>query len=261
MSVAIALERQLRAEGLAPIESHEVVRSLGADAVAVERWLAWAQDVLRKHPFASTRQREIWELYSSGCTIAQIRWELKASARGDVGTFSRGDSKRSITRAIERVTLAVGPAPVANPWLKSKRDVRVASPLERLARIAISLADRERLAELVQDDPELLKLIPKGDIMADKKPDLAPMPRAASVMQHYDRILLRDNVEVCPAGETPVLGARVRDRLIKVTGRQTVMGIIVAFDVKDAAGVEYQRLVTIPSWKIRQADQIVGGEE
>ena len=163
----------------------------------------------------------------------------------------------------KRVTLAVGPAPVANPWLKSKRDVRIASPLERLARIAISLADRERLAELVQDDPELLKLIPKGDIMADKKPDLAPVPRAASVMQHYDRILLRDNVEVFAQGEQMAggMGARTRDRLLDVNARPTALGIDVAFDIIDKDGQPRQRIVTIPAWKIKQADRVVGGEE
>jgi len=71
-------------------------------------WLAWAKEAGELFPFTSPRQRRIWTLYADGIPLTQIN-------------IAVGGSRRSITKAIHRVTLA-HPPPIPNPWRKSGRD-------------------------------------------------------------------------------------------------------------------------------------------
>jgi hypothetical protein len=77
------------------------------DAAAL--WLTWAREAGESFPFTSARQRRIWALYAEGLPLTQINQTM-------------GGSRRSITKAIHRVTLA-NPPPIPNPWRKSGREL------------------------------------------------------------------------------------------------------------------------------------------
>jgi hypothetical protein len=111
-------ERRLEREGLGTVSwgpsnlhEHDGKRAhLSAEARdASDVWMTWAREVGETFPFTSTRQRRIWSLYAEGIPLTQVNQTV-------------GGSRRSITKAIRRVTLA-NPPPIPNPWRKSGRQL------------------------------------------------------------------------------------------------------------------------------------------
>ena len=117
-------ERRLEREGLRALDNGGPLSNRGnrgehrtdrrsaptiAAADAIEQWLTWAREVDASHAFTSVRQHRIWSLYAEGSlSLTQINLTV-------------GGSRRSITKAIHRVTKA-NPPPIPNPWRKSGRD-------------------------------------------------------------------------------------------------------------------------------------------
>jgi hypothetical protein len=110
VSAVARWERRLEREGLGVVNyGPNADRRLSPEHIgATEEWLSWAREVEDSFPFTSYRQRRIWSLYAGSLPLTQINKLV-------------GGSRRSITKAIHRITLA-NPPPVPNPWRKSGRD-------------------------------------------------------------------------------------------------------------------------------------------
>lgn len=235
-------ERRLAGDGLAPVNDCEASRRiLGGNgtvsalyaeesAAAVDAWTGWANRVLATHQFTNDRQRSIWRLYAKLTPYADIASRF-------------GIAEVSVHLAIRRVTDRVLPAPVRHPRGRGARlsdDTAAASKaLTKLCALAVQCADRERLRELVADDPELWRLLPREVRMSAPGEKRAPSPK-----QRYDRILINGTVQ------RP--GKAVGLEILKdIEGRPHAGGIDVDFD---------GTVVTLPWWKIRQADRAVVAE-
>lgn len=208
---ALEYERQLESEGLGVLDGSDLAArqgfrhaakgdepssteravSLGASLDAVRRWQAWARAVAEDFEFSGARQRAVWHLYANGSPLTEIQQAM-------------GGSRRSITKALDRVKRGSPSAPVPNPWRRSGRD-------------------------------------------APGKPQLRPVPLEAEDMAkqalNYKRIMLRKGWEVYLPDRPHV----ALERIVNVEGTPHAGGI----DVVALGGV----VVTVPWWKIQQADQ------
>lgn len=226
------------------VRRQEVADSARAEMVAL--WTAWALDVLKRHRFVSSHQRSVWRLYAKGTTLTKIMGEL-------------GLSRRSVTRALERVRRQAPSPPCDNPWLKGpcRRpdwEARVRGLLFRLDRRkvvglcsqALRCADKDRLREMFGDDEGLLALVPP-----DEAKEIA-MAEAKRVM--YDRINLKRGCDI----DTPwaLAGARQRDHFVNVEGRPHAGGIDIEIEAK--GGV--LKTVTLPWDIVAQADRSASAE-
>lgn len=224
-AAVVDFERILASEGLAPIDkplarrqvpkltdapTGRIIRQDIAtrvhspeQAAAADAYLGWAREILRTHRFGGRRQKSVWKLYAEGLTLTAIVRRLRVS-------------RRSVTRAIERVARAAPPAPVPNPWRKSQRVVRT--------------NDNQFVAML----RELLE--------ERKENEMAEAKRL-----HYDLIMLKGghNVEI----PRPRIGARNRDRFLNIEGRPHAGGIDVEVETKDTTGRNTITTITVP-WDI-----------
>jgi hypothetical protein len=170
-----AIEAQLAAEGLAPLDAHgntvsnrDVYELRDADSAAAARdeYLAWARDVLvtercfRGHRSqrsdARAPLREVWGLHAAGRSNGEISRAL-------------GCSREAVKKALRRVAKRAPPPPVVNPWRKSGRDealyerANMTSPraLARLCKLAIDVAGINEVREAIGNDKQLMRLLPR----------------------------------------------------------------------------------------------------
>jgi hypothetical protein len=119
-------ERQLAAEGLAPLDAGRMVtrgarnhhadweRTMPERAAAADAYLAWAWSVVEQlgaRGFESDRQRKVWLLHADGLSHNEIARRLSMR-------------RRTVTAEVSAVKVAYGPAP-PNPWRKSGRETQM----------------------------------------------------------------------------------------------------------------------------------------
>jgi hypothetical protein len=173
-----------------------------------------------------------------------------------------------VANAIMRVKAKAPPPPTENPWKKAGRETPAAPTpirpglLARFAKLAVKCCDLGRLLELASDEPELLKLLPRGDHMAKNEGGPVPVTEKAGA-RRYARIRLKKNETL--RVDRPRNGKDRHDILSDVMARPTNAGLDVEFDTWSSTDpsdrVETVTVITIPWWKIAQAERVVGGEE
>jgi hypothetical protein len=251
----VGLEAQLASEGMAPIEGPEIgCRLLPVDELAiVDEWLIWARTVERTHQFHSARAHKVWRLYASGTPFSEIVKRARCH-------------RFQVVREITRIEAAAPPAPTENPWRKSGRSMPVSGVPERvrgvapgfaarIAEVALRCADMDRVREMLHNEPEILRILPQGDSMSEK-----PQPTKIPGALHYSTIKLRDTIKVT----RPRIGAVMRDSLVDVMGRPHAGGIDVALETRASesdGGADTTTIITVPWWKIMQADRVVEGSD
>lgn len=262
--VADMWEKRLRLEGLGTVDNGDgtvsserhgkepATAQLDAARTAVETWTAWATLVLRKVRLTNI-ERSVWTCYSKGETLNEI------AGANDM-------TKQAVWKAITRVKDKSPSPPCPNPWSNrpepaasgDERDMRAMlmtadkSLTAKVAILAIANCDRDKLRRAFEGDPKLARLLPQEwslPMETEKKPAPARPVR-------YARIDLKEEIDVKQIASGN--GAARKICLADVDGRPHSLGIDVAFDCLDPYTQKpYTRVITIPHWKIKQADRII----
>jgi hypothetical protein len=250
----VDFEAQLASEGLSPIDGNgtklfpERIGRYAKDPEAVDRYLAWAREVLRNTAFSSPYQRRVWELFSEGKSQAEIIEALKSDPppggrqepTGRRATRRTVPSPHSVMMALRRVRSRAPMPPVDNPWGKrwSGRTASRGKSLETLVAKVMT-----RLRRISADPEELQQLL-----------EAYTVEKNSTI--RYSKILLDRQKPVQIPGLTVS-----KDTLQNIEGRPHAGGIDVLVNSEVIRGAKGRTRVTIPWHAIKQAEQDMGEAE
>lgn len=247
-------EALLAEDGLSPIDNdgknwrqQQRPGRIPKDPEAVDRYLAWAKEVLQCTAFSSPYQRRVWELFSEGKTYSEIVIELKADpppggrleATGRIRQIRTVPSKHSVMMAIRRVRDRAPLPPLANPWRRDSPG-KVAARGQALESLVSKVMNR--LRRMSADPQELQRLLEEYTV--EKNGTI-----------RYSKILFSKHAPLQIPGV-----AVARDYLHNIDGRPHAGGIDITVDTKDARGKTGRTRFTVPWHAIRQAEVDLGQE-